>query len=130
MTDPTSAAGADTLLGVLDEAASLGYDTQQIAHQNGAIECTACTKRTPAGGFDVEHVRRLEGASDAADLLLVAWAPCPNCGERGALVLGYGPNASSDDVAVLEQLDLTGADPAPTSSDRRSDTPSDTDHQR
>lgn len=114
MNDPTFASGAESLLDVLDEAGQQGYTVQQVAHADGSIECTACAVTTPSKEFGVEHVRRLEGASDAADLLVVVWSPCPNCAERGVLVLGYGPNATIDDVAVLDHLDLTHADPSPT----------------
>ena len=114
MKDPTSARGAERLLDVLDEAGRHGYTVQQIAHADGPIECMACDVTTSSKDFDVEHVRRLEGASDAADLLVVVWSPCPNCAERGVLILGHGPNATADDVAVLDELDLTHADPSPT----------------
>lgn len=105
-----AAAGADTLLDVLDEAAAHGYDVQQIARDEGAIECTACDQRRPATEFEVTRERRLEGASDAADLMLVLWTVCPSCSRRGVVTLGYGPNANEIDTAVLEQVDLTGAD--------------------
>lgn len=103
------ARGADTLLGVLDEAAADGYDVQQIARADGEIECTACDQREPATRFEVTRERRLEGASDAADLMLVLWTVCPSCTRRGVVTLGYGPNANEIDTAVLEQIDLTGA---------------------
>lgn len=108
--DPTSTAGADTLMGVLDEAGRAGYDVQQLARPNARVECSACGQQTPARDFDIDHVRRLEGASDSADLLLVTWSACPSCGRRGTLVLGYGPNANADDTAIALELDLDGAD--------------------
>jgi hypothetical protein len=116
MSDPTPAHGADTLLDVLDAADTDGYGIQQIAQPDGMIECTSCSRPSASRRFQVEHVRRLEGASDAADLLLVALSVCPNCAGRGALVLGYGPNSTADDVAVLADLDLSDADPAPPDS--------------
>ena len=38
--------------------------------------------------------------------MLVVEPHCPAC---GALTLGYGPNATADDEAVLADLDLGGA---------------------
>ncbi|WP_395152622.1 universal stress protein [Ilumatobacter sp.] len=105
--------GAETLMSILDEATEQGYETQQIGRTGGRIECTSCSQHSPAASYDVQHMRRLEGASDAADLLLVLWSPCPSCQQRGVLILGYGPNASKDDTAILQHLDLDGADPSP-----------------
>jgi nucleotide-binding universal stress UspA family protein len=116
--DQSTPSGADTLMSILDEAAEQGYETQQIGRTGGRIECTACGQHSPPASFDVQHVRRLEGASDAADLLLVVWSPCPSCEQRGVLILGYGPNASEDDTAILRHLDLDGADPSPINSDK------------
>jgi hypothetical protein len=64
--------------------------------------------RRRSGGPATGDDRRLEGSSDAADLLLVVMSRCPNCSRRGVLTLGYGPNATEDDVAALECLDLDG----------------------
>jgi nucleotide-binding universal stress UspA family protein len=111
-------AGADTLMSILDEATEQGYGTQQIGRTGGHIECTACGQRSPAASFDVQHMRRLEGSSDAADLLLVLWSPCPSCQQRGVLILGYGPNAGDNDTAILQHLNLDGADASPVNSNK------------
>lgn len=108
-----SAVGADTLIDVLDEMAADGYDTQQIARPGGRIECTGCDRDDAPASFQVDRIRRLEGASDAADQLLVVCALCPSCGRRGVLTLTYGPNASTVDAAVTEHLDFGGADASP-----------------
>lgn len=112
--DTSPAAGADTLIGVLAEAGEHGYQTQQIGRAAGRIECAGCDRQTPAADFDIDRVRRLEGASDAADLLLVLWSRCPSCGRRGVLTLGYGPNASDVDTTITQHIDLEGADPSPS----------------
>lgn len=111
--DTTASTGADTLIGVLDEAAALGYDTQQIARADGRVECTGCSRMQSPASLRVERVRRLEGASDAADQLLVACSVCPSCERRGVLTLTYGPNAGDADEAVLRHLDLSDADSSP-----------------
>lgn len=114
MEEPTSAAtGADTLTGILKEAAAQGYQSQLIGRANGEIECGSCGENSPVSTVGVDHVRRLEGASDAADMMLMLWCPCPSCGHKGVLTVGYGPNASSDDTEIVQHLDLTDADPSP-----------------
>lgn len=111
-TDP--ALGADTLLGVLDEARRHGYVTQQVVRGDDAVGCEACGITSAPAAFGVSHFRRLEGSSDAADLVIVIWSTCPRCAARGTLVLGYGPNADAHDDAVLRSIDLDGADASPT----------------
>jgi nucleotide-binding universal stress UspA family protein len=117
-TSQSTPAGADTLMSILDEATERGYATQQIGRTDGHIECTACDQRSPAASFDVQHMRRLEGSSDAADLLLVLWSPCPSCQQRGVLILGYGPNASENDTGILQHVNLDGADASPINSNK------------
>ena len=56
--------------------------------------------------------RRVEGASDPADLALVTTVECPHCGARGALILRYGPEASEDEADLLTALERdAGAQP-------------------
>ena len=107
-----AAAGGETLLDVLAEAERDGYGTQQVARSDGAVECLGCGESSDAGRFAVDEVSRLEGASDAADLMLVARTTCPSCDRKGVLTLGYGPNASDDDTDVLARLDIDAANGA------------------
>lgn len=104
----TGATGADTLVGVLRRASSNGFDTQLIARVDGTVECESCEATSPASSIEPVRSHRLEGASDAADLMLVVEARCPACGTGGVLTMGYGPNATADDEAVLADLDLGG----------------------
>lgn len=101
-----AARGADTLIDLLNAANAAGFTGQMIAVEGGNVRCVECDDTTPASDLDVMHSHRLEGASDAADLMLVAWAACPRCGTAGTLVLGYGPNASKEDADVLADLDI------------------------
>lgn len=105
-----AAGGGETLLDVLAAAESDGFDTQHVARSDGRVECLGCGESPDAEHFAVDEVSRLEGASDAADLMLVARTTCPSCGRKGVLTLGYGPNATDDDTAVLDQLDMPAAD--------------------
>jgi hypothetical protein len=110
---PSTPQGSDTLLDVLNEAAEAGFGAQLIARADGLVECVACSASSPTSAFEVEGYRRLEGVSDPAEMLLVAWLRCPRCGVHGTLTLGYGPNASEADVSILHGFDLHGADPSP-----------------
>ncbi|HEX2576815.1 MAG TPA: hypothetical protein VHK88_10740, partial [Aquihabitans sp.] len=103
------AAGApsdnDTLVAVLAAMRADGYDADLRPRGDaGEVVCSACGTVTPAGGLEEREERRLEGASDPADMVLVVGARCPACQARGALVLGYGPDASAEDSAVVSQL--------------------------
>lgn len=100
--------GSETLLDVIHDAEESGFGAQQIARDEGMIECVACTRLSPASAFEVVAHRRLEGMSDAADMLLVVMSRCPACSQGGVLTLGYGPNATEVDVETLECLDLDG----------------------
>ena len=89
-----------TLVSVLQALEDEGFTGQLIAESDARIRCGACGETLPATEFQVEAVRRLEGASDPDDMMIVVGARCPQCGEAGTLVLGYGPNAGEDDVAI------------------------------
>jgi hypothetical protein len=110
---PSTPQGSDTLLDVLNEAAEAGFGSQFIARSDSLVECVACGASSPTSAFEVDGYRRLEGVSDPAEMLLVAWLRCPRCGVHGTLTLGYGPNASEADVSILHGFDLHGADPSP-----------------
>lgn len=99
--------GAQTLMEVLDAAADRGFGHHLVARSSGKVECTACAETSLAATIPVSRVHRLEGASDAADMLLILEARCPRCKRGGTLTLGYGPNASDADTAVVTGLDLS-----------------------
>ena len=88
-----------------------GFHGQFVAREDARLECLTCRHQVPARHAVVEHLRRLEGASDPDDLLVVLALRCPHCGTPGTLVLGYGPNSTLEDAAVLEQV----GEPAPLS---------------
>lgn len=98
--------GASTLIDVLAAARRAGYAAELSARPDGDLTCGRCHRAVNPAAVDVDDHWRLEGASDAADLLLVLAATCPACGARGTVVLGYGPNADAADSRVLEHLEL------------------------
>jgi hypothetical protein len=63
-----------------------------------------CDSESPAGRFEVVAERRLEGASDPDDMVMVVGLRCPVCHIAGTVVLGYGPDASESDADVVAAL--------------------------
>ena len=93
-----------TLEAVLASFAQEGYTVELWARAGGSIMCGACSTTSPATDFEIGSERRMEGASDPADMQLVVGATCPACGERGVLSLHYGPTASEEDADILVAL--------------------------
>jgi hypothetical protein len=99
--DPT-----DTpLLAVLSQLEADGFDQQFNSRPNGMIHCFSCGQDTPAQDCAHGPVRRLEGASDPADMLAVIPVKCPHCGVQGTIVANYGPETTVEDAEVLVALD-------------------------
>lgn len=94
------------MVDVLRQASNRGFETQFIARSDGNITCKSCDATSAASAIDPVRSHRLEGASDAADMMLIVEARCPVCGTGGVLTLGYGPNATVEDDAVLAELRL------------------------
>lgn len=105
---PVSGAPSDntTLVEVLRALQQEGYRASFSATDDGRLACSSCGESTPPEAFDAQVQRRLEGASDPDDEMLVAAGACGKCGTRGTLVLGFGPAADPADGAVLERLSL------------------------
>lgn len=93
-----------TLQSVLADLAAEAWDGEADTLEGGAIRWRACRHESAAADVEVAHVRRMEGASDPADMLAVVAAPCPVCGERAVLVMHYGPTAGAADADVLAAL--------------------------
>jgi hypothetical protein len=93
------------LLAVLRRYEADGFTGQFGSREGARIHCFSC-----GGDFAAEtcrhgSVRRLEGASDPADMLAVIPVRCPGCGVRGVVVANYGPEAGVADADVLVALD-------------------------
>jgi G6PDH family F420-dependent oxidoreductase len=100
---------AETITEVVDELQANGFDGQLRVHEGGRLECLACHTTSDAHDLTVHAVRRLEGASDPADMLLVAAVECPACHRRGTVILGYGPEATIEDAEALLAIDTERA---------------------
>lgn len=81
-----------------------GYHADLWARPGGQVRCGACGVTSPAGRFAIGRQRRLEGASDPADMQLVVGATCPACGAKGVLTLQYGPAAGPDEADIVVAL--------------------------
>ncbi len=103
----TPAHGA-TLGEILATLEAAGFDAQMAARPGGMIMCLACRQETPAAEFQLQAMRRTEGASDPADMLAVMGLACPRCQVRGTVVLGYGPDSDPDDAEVVLRLGVLG----------------------
>jgi len=96
--------GGRTLLDVLSGMEERGYHAQFRSRPGGRVACDACGEEMDAADLTVDHIDRLEGVSDPADMMLVAAVACANCGVKGTLVLTYGPMASIVDSDVEARL--------------------------
>jgi hypothetical protein len=68
------------------------------------LHCAQCGVELDASEFDVDAIRRLEGASDPDDMVAVVAARCPACRAPGTAVVGIGPTASAEDNDVTTAL--------------------------
>ncbi|HEV2758952.1 MAG TPA: hypothetical protein VGV86_05220 [Acidimicrobiales bacterium] len=101
--DSTPAYGA-TLGEILATLEAAGFTAQMAARPAGQIICLTCRQESAAADFDLQAMRRTEGASDPDDMLAVVGLACPRCGARGTAVLGYGPDSDPDDAEVVLRL--------------------------
>jgi hypothetical protein len=104
---------AQTLQGLLAEYEGQGFCAHFGAREGGRIHCFSCGVEFAPSDVDLHTIRRLEGASDPADMLAVVPIVCPRCGTSGTLVLGYGPDAALEDSEVLVALPAADHPPSP-----------------
>lgn len=95
---------ASTLREVLQAFEAAGFTSGFRSLEPGRLRCLRCRAESPASHLRPSALRRLEGASDPADMLAVVALTCAHCGARGALVANYGPEATAADSAVLRDL--------------------------
>jgi hypothetical protein len=102
---PEYASDGTTLLEVIRRLENEGYVGQMAASDDGMIRCFTCRQDSPAADVHIQLLRRTEGASDPADMVVVAALICPRCGAKGTVALKYGPEASPEEVEALRLLD-------------------------
>ena len=95
----------DSVTGVLRSLVGAGFASSfRPAASRIALVCGTCQAITDASNLGVASERRLEGASDPDDMVLVIAAICSICRTGGVIVLGYGPIASSEDSGIVAAL--------------------------
>jgi len=100
--EPTDEA---TLTSVMASYESAGFDGQFAPTDEGRVHCYSCGDDADPARVELHSLRRLEGASDPADMLAVAAISCPSCKAKGVLVLNYGPTTTPGESDVLLGLE-------------------------
>lgn len=90
-----------TLTEVVDGYRANGFAGDFWVEGDTVIRCGTCDSTAPAERFSAHSIRRLEGASDPADMAAVVATTCPICQAQGTLVVAFGPMASPEDLDVL-----------------------------
>jgi hypothetical protein len=104
LSQPSVPAYGATLTEIIATLEAAGFKGQMAARPEGMLQCLTCRQESRANEFTLGAMRRTEGASDPDDMLAVVGLTCPRCGTQGTAVLGYGPEADSDDAEVVVHL--------------------------
>jgi hypothetical protein len=91
-----------TLTAVLADYESAGYLGQLLLAEE-SVSCTRCGASSRLDEVELHSLRRLEGASDPADMVAVLAVACPACRECATLVVRYGPEASRAEAELLRR---------------------------
>lgn len=95
-----------TLVGVLAGLSDEGYSGDFFVNEDdGSICCGSCRSCQLPDAVRLDGLRRLEGASDPADMAAVLALTCGACGVKGTAVVRFGPEATVGDAIVLRHLD-------------------------
>jgi hypothetical protein len=95
-----------TLTEVLAELTKAGYVADFFVDEDdGQVCCGSCRACQPPESLQLDGLRRIEGASDPADMAAVLALTCPSCGTKGTAIVRFGPEASAGDAIVLQHLD-------------------------
>ena len=99
------APGDNTTLGaVIADVEAAGFTTSMdLDERHRTMVCSACGASTPVADVVIHELRRLEGASDPADMSAVLGVACGVCASRGTLIVRYGPEASEAEAELLTQ---------------------------
>lgn len=99
------------LISILRQFEEQGFAGQFQAVEGPELLCLTCHQTTPLSSVDANHIVRLEGASDPADMLAVIPVTCERCGTGGTIVSNYGPEATIEEAELLTALDRTPSAP-------------------
>jgi hypothetical protein len=97
-----------TLIEVLAELNGQGYDMDFFVDEDdGRVCCGKCRACVDPEDLHLDGLRRIEGASDPADMAAVLALTCVSCGSKGTAVIRFGPEASAGEAILLRHLDDT-----------------------
>jgi hypothetical protein len=104
---PIAGAPSDntTLVAILAAFEQDGFAGDMFVTDDGEVRCGACRHTVAPADMEVHAIRRVEGASDPADMAAVLALVCEECGARGTAIVRFGPEASAGDAAVLAGLE-------------------------
>ena len=97
--------GGLTILEVLRDYEDRGYRGQFAAREGGVMKCFSCGARNEPTHVRMDSLRRVEGASDPADMALIGALQCPSCGARGTATFKYGPDATPADADAMRLIE-------------------------
>ena len=97
--------GGLTILEVLRDYEERGYQGQFAAREGGVMKCFSCGARNEPKQVHLDSLRRVEGASDPADMALIGALKCPSCGARGTATFKYGPDAPPEDADAMRLIE-------------------------
>ena len=95
---------AETVTDAIAQLEQLGYRSD-FSFMDGSVRCAGCTVAHAPTEIVVRHTFRFEGDTDPGDEAIVLGVESPACGVKGIVVSAYGPDASPEFVALLQQLD-------------------------
>jgi hypothetical protein len=93
-----------TLVEVLTDYRAAGFAADFLVVEPGQVRCATCQAVLEPKEIELHSLRRMEGASDPADMAAVVALVCPRCRAQGTAVIRFGPEASVDEACVLGQL--------------------------
>lgn len=104
MTEIGSPRDATSLVALLEAYRARGFTTDFSVLDDGRLACGACRVRSDPEAASLERLRRVEGASDPADMAAVLGIECPSCGAKGTAVVRFGPEASAGEADLLRRI--------------------------
>jgi Zn finger protein HypA/HybF involved in hydrogenase expression len=92
-----------TLVEIDKEYSDAGFATDVFVTEEAMLLCSNCNSLLSPDYVDIHSIRRLEGASDPADVSAIIALICPVCGSGGTAVLQYGPEARPAEVEIWQR---------------------------
>lgn len=96
--------GGMTISDALREFEGRGYRERFSVREGGLVECGRCGAEIAPAEVRMESMRRMEGASDPADMVIIGALVCPRCDAHGTATLQYGPMAPPEHAVALRAL--------------------------